>query len=569
MTESNEKKRGEAKNARPKRSAIEPKERLAYAAMHETNLALCLASGFLAARHEKSAARDHHWRSGGNVIVSGKPVSPELVATARGGLNYGNVVLAEISTAGFDASKSSVSGQIELRAPLPLASLRRALFRSTAERDEFVAKIAGYADVPGGIIELAVDADAFPKKEPALELFAADSMDVGPNAISLPYDALGGALLALLHHLRTVGDDVPLELLRDVLNFAPVKVPLAEIAGGLAGALDPRGGSQGALVARLVMELLMARQPGTGFNPAAFLDQLHEAVARLPASAGAPIDKFVEHAKDILAARKDISDDAHADSAGKVVSRALLLFLLNPDPEKLYNLRKRPNKVGKCVYSLAMFFSGAFKGLAGLPSLWKSSNTQAFLAIGVFASRVFHGLPAPVGIGRSWDQTGSCIDMLSCESYSFASRVIPADLEITKVLKHAEALHWPTSFDLGTGGLSFSTERDGVPRQLSARIASSPTFPRERSIEVVMLCLKEFTKKDVVRIVNEVNGSSSFKAVFARATMRRKTLAVECYAFVSGMSITEDSLKAAVAALLESEDSLMVHANGPETATLG
>ena len=553
MTESTEKKKGKGKTASLKRGAREPKDPLAYAAMHETNLALCFASGFLTPRHEKSAARDHHWRSGGKLILSGKPVSPELVAAARGGLNYGNVVLAEISTARLDTENSSDLGQVELRGPLPLANLRRALFRSPAERDEFVAKIAGYADVPGGVIELAVDADAFPKSEPALELFATESVDVGPYAVSRTYDVLGGAVVALLHHLRTLGEVVPLELLRDVLSIAPGETAQVDIAGGLAGALDSEGGSQGALVARLVMELLIARPSGTGFNPAAFLDQLHEAVARLPANAGAPIDKFVDHAKDILSARKDIRDDAHADAAGKVVSRALLLFLLNPDPEKLYSLRKRPNKLGKSVYSLALFFSGGYKGLAGLPGLWKSFDTQAFLAIGVFAAKLFYGLAVPLNIVRSWNQVGSCVETLTCEGYALARRAIPVDLAIEALVKHAQMLEWVVSFDPDNGALSLAIPKGSASRRASARMVAMPTFPREPSIEIATVCDKVFSRKDVVRIVNETNAVAASKALFARATPRGKSLVVEYYAFIPCRAISQDSLKGAVGAIFDNE----------------
>lgn len=559
MTSSAEIKKGGTKTAKPKRSpAKAPGVPMAYAAMHETNLALCLASGFLAPRHEKSAAQDHHWKSGGKVIVSGKPVPPGLVASARGGLDYGNIVLAEIATAGFEAGAPGALGQVELRGPLPLSSVKRALFRSATDRDEFQAKVSGYADVPAGIVELVVDAGAFPVEEPTLGLFAEESTEGAAYIVPQAYDKLGGAVIALIHHSRVPGESVlSLELLRDALTCAPGAGAPAEIAGALAGALDPGGGTHGTLVARLVMELLVARQPGSGFNPATFLDELHVAVTKLPASTGAPIDKFVDYAKDILAARKDISDDAHADVPGKIVSRALLLFLLNSDPEKLFSLRKRQNNnLGKAVYSLALFFSGAFKGLAGLPGPWKSADVQAFLGVGVLASKFFHGLACPVSIARTWDQTGSCNEILSCENFALATRLIPTDPAISALLKQVQLLAWIATIDPSTGDLFLTIGTGTAPMQVSARILSSPTFPREPALEVATVCQQALAKKDVARVVAEVNAVSGNKALFARAVPRGKTLAVEIYAFIPSKSITEDSLKDVARAIIECTGSL-------------
>lgn len=558
MTGSPKVKKTSSKAAKTKRGAGKAvASPLAYATMHEINLALCLASGFLAPRHEKSAARDHHWKSGGRVIVTGRPVPAGLVTSARGGLDYGNVVLAEIAGAAVEAKADGKHGQVELRAPLPLSCIKRALFRSDADRDEFQARVSGYADVPAGIVEFAVDPEAFPTEEPTLGLFAGDAGAATEYVVPQPYDKLAGAVIALLHHARSPGGSLPLESLRDVLACPPGPGAPADIAGALATALDPGAGEHGVLVARTVMELLVAHQPGTGFNPAAFLDELHGAVSKLPASTGAPVDRFVEHAKDILAARKDISDDAHADAPGKIVSRALLLFLLNSDPEKLFSLRRRPSSnLGKAVYALALFFSGAFKGLAGLPGPWKSEDAQAFLGVGELASKLFHGTPVSISIGQAWSAQGACKKILACDGYPLAATETQPVAAIVALLKSAQELSWVTDFDPGKGDLSLGLGGGEVRRVVRAKISLSPSFPREAAIELATVIGKPLPKKDATRIVGEINASASTDAVFARATQAGKLVAVEVFSFVTSGSLSKESLRLAAETMIACEGKL-------------
>lgn len=565
MTDGAKEKKASSKAAKSKRGAGKMiATPLAYAAMHETNLALCLASGFLAPRHEKSAARDHHWRSDGRVIVTGQPVPAGLITSARGGLDYGNVVLAEIANPGVEAKTTGGQGQIELKAPLPLSCIKRALFRSDTEREEFLAKVSGYADVPAGIVEFAVDLAAFPVEEPTLGFFAEDSGSAAVHVVPQPYDKIAGAVIALLHHARSPGSSLSLELLRDVLVCAPGPGAPADIAGSLATALDPGGGKHGVLAARTVMELLVAHQPGTGFNPSTFLDELHGAVSKLPTSTGAPVDRFVEHAKDILAARKDISDDAHADAPGKIVSRALLLFLLNSDPEKLYSLRRRSSSnLGKAVYALSLFFSGAFKGLAGLPGSWKSEDAQAFLGVGELASKLFHGAPVSMSISQAWNAQGACKKILACGGYSLVAIETPPVAAIVALQNCAQELSWTIDFDPGNGDLSLDLGSGEARRMVRAKISRSPSFPRESVIELATVIGKPLAKKEATRIVGEINASASADAVFARANQSGKLYAVEVYSFVSPAALNKASLQGAVEAMVACEDKAAKSPNTP------
>jgi hypothetical protein len=123
-----------------------------YVAMHEVNLALCLAGGFLALRTEENASRDHHTVVG-YVTFSKAPVSQETIKLAMGELKHGVVCLAEVE----DKPRDNLG-------PVPISMVKRVIFATDEQASNFFTRMAGYGDIPEGVIEIAAAPNLFSKE---------------------------------------------------------------------------------------------------------------------------------------------------------------------------------------------------------------------------------------------------------------------------------------------------------------------------------------------------------------------------------------------------------------------
>lgn len=520
-----------------------------FVAMHETNVALCMASGFLWVRGEPSAAVDHHAQHGGLVLSRG-PVSELTVTSARGGLDYGSVALLELreGTVGSDQPMPK-GGPLVFNRPIPLAEVRRAIFRNDDELRQFKALADSYADVPSQVIDVFVAPELFPPAVGTDTLFKEMGVTSGGSAALdlVPYDKLGGALAGALHAIRSLPGKGLVDLVVRALGSRDEGWTAASLVASLGDVLDEKGKTPAdfALLAHHAAEVLRGMQISSGFDSIGFIESLESRVAgsRIPEG----VTKFVRNAKDVLASRREVSDDAFEDGSGKIVPRALVLFLLNSDADRMAAIPKRIRRLGPAVYCIACAFLGCYAGLANLPVKWKAEKTEEFLALGLVVRSLIRDRSALLEIAQRWGPSGDGFREMRFGDRTLFSQKLGAPKALRIAIEAAARLRLKTTVDQGSGHLSFV--QGG--RSILVAPGKAPSFPAADAIKVSASIEIGSPKKNMTMEIWAWLGRGPSLGVIPEVILSGKEMRLDFSAFVPLAGITDEAVRNAVAAVVD------------------
>lgn len=546
-----------AKRARKPRAKSKPADFTAqYVAMHETNAALCLASGFVAPRPEENAVKDHHVAAGRVVLDQHAPTASSL-AGAAGDLPYGTVVLFDIDL------RLLVPGHAIDLAAIPLAAVRRLVFADERSRMEFAARTSAYADIPEGLIPLEVNASLF---EPGVETRAPlDALvdtegldkivkaDVG-NGMSL-LDRCSGAWAASLMTLREPGSFHLLSALAGIDGRFSDASSLAGIAWRVASQIDPA--SDAAAYKPLFVQIVLAlatSNPADGFSASAFLKKLAMALGEQgDANRASQAQRFLRFAEDIVGLRRELPDASFDDLPGSSIPRGALLFLLNPEPDTLDAVRARTPGLGSRTYFVAAMLVGLRAGLVRLPASMKSDR-DSFLALPQMVLAGFLGEPASLEVSSRWEPDGTRNLELCWEGRAVSRVAAQPDPGISSLINVADDVGLRLQHARHAEELSSSVVRNGFEGVVVLRQGRCPTFPRTPAIEVELAFESPLPKRNAGLLAVATNERARDTGVHGRLLEdgRRRTVALS--AFMAGEPTTSSLLEALDALWVSAEE---------------
>lgn len=478
-----------------------------YAAMHETNVALCLASGLVAPRLEDNAARDHHLAAG-KVILEASGPSAASLRDARGDLSYGVVIVMEL-----DPAFLMPSGHALDPVAIPLAAVRRLVFADDQARLEFEARTSAYADIPAPLVPYEVDAALF---SPETDGVARSS----PQQISLPGESGQldlGARLALQDRcagllatsLATLSSPEATELLPALCGAGrglPMVTSPSQIAWELVTKIDPT--VEAAAYKPLldaVIATLIAADASDGFSASTLLRKLSAALgATDDPKAGTPAHRFLKFASDVVGLRRELPEASFADVAGSAVPRGILLFLLNPEPDTLAAVRLRTPGLGPLVYFVAAMLVGVRAGMTRLPASLKSDR-QSFLSLPQLVLAWTRGSPSSLTLSSYWDADGTKVSQLSWEGQGLAQARFAPEPAQQALLEIGKELGIKFEHAHSDGQLSarvYQGEHAGI---LQLRHALMPTFPRIAAIEADLRVPCPAPKRALTPLISTAN----------------------------------------------------------------
>lgn len=522
------------RKAKPRPQAAMP----TYAAMHETNAALCLASGFLAPRLEENAARDHHYTAGRVVLEHPAPSARSLLL-AKGDLPYGVVLAVELDTErlppGFDVDDAEV---------IPLSAAKRLVFADEQSRLEFEARTSAYADIPRNILPYEVDSALFVSPELPLT----QPGEAGPGTEGSRAARGGDQLRARMSLLDRCAGGL-------AAAFSTLNSPGgAELLPALAGLGDGMGQLSSPvqlvwdLVARVdasmdvsaykpllasIVSALCELDIADGFSASSVLKKINVALdAPGGGSANGAAQRFVRFAQDVVALRRELPDAAFADVAGSAVPRGALLFLLNPEPETLSAVRVRTPSLGARTYLVAATLVGVRAGMARLPSDTKS-DPAAFLAIPSFVLAATRGAVAPLSVTSRWEQSGAKLSELAWGDSVLAQVRLPPSADRLALVETATRAGIAATFSPSDGALVAEVSRDQHVAQLAMRPSTVSTFPRLPAIETILALVCPLPKRAVTALATSVNERASATGVHCRIVELGQRRIVELSAFLA------------------------------------
>jgi hypothetical protein len=498
---------------------------LGYIAMHEINVAMCMAGGMIGPRFEEGAARDHHISAGGLVIEAVSP-SKEALSGAIGGLGYGEVVILEVLMPPQGAC---------ILPSLPLIEARRLIFRTRDAEEQFLARFSGFGDIPLTSVPLAVAPELFSgaveqdqssllialsRQHPAVTLKVDASDTTTATNLMRTIDRSAGSLLTALGTLRE-GEQAG-EILKGIGSLS-FPIPDAQAASSFATklAVIADGGPDANLYAPIfgsVAAVLCSGAMDAGFS-APELQKLAqpESTAGLEAEPNnlKVIELMWSFTKDVLSLRRDVPEGAWSDIGGSPLARGTLFFLLNPEPEQLQAALIRNPSLGPRVH----FIAGLLVGLrAGLTRMGKEikEDTGIFLTAASFVHTWLTKGEASLELVRYWDpNNGAPAENLLFDGRVLASARKPSDPCLVELATIIRTVGIDARFSEESGELfgRFEGEKNLITFALSD--AMIPIFPRIHLNELTVTVELKSTKRDIEKCMDAVNIGRSEHGVTA------------------------------------------------------
>ena len=499
--------------------------RLGYIAMHEINVAMCMAGGMIGPRFEEGAARDHHFSAGG-LVIEAHSLSKEALSGAMGGLGYGEVVILEVLMPPHGAC---------ILPSLPLIDARRLIFRTRDAEEQFLARFSGFGDIPLMSVPLAVAPELFSGaaeqaqpsllvalagQDPAVTLKVDASDATTSTNLMRTIDRSAGSLLAALGTSREVGQAS--DILKGIAGIS-LPIPDAQAASSFATklAVIADGGPDANLYAPIFGSV--AAVLCSGFMDAGFSASELQKLAQPESTSGLEADsknlKAIElmwsFTSDVLALRRDVPEGAWSDIGGSPLARGTLFFLLNPEPEQLQAALIRNPSLGSRVH----FIAGLLVGLrAGLTRMGKETkeDTEKFLTAAAFVHTWLTKGEASLKLVRNWDpNNGAPAENLLFDGLVLASARMPSDPRLAELAAIIRTVGIDARFLQETGELSgrFEGEKNLITFALSD--ATLPIFPRIYLNELTAGVELKSAKRDIEKLVDVINTGRSEHGITA------------------------------------------------------
>ena len=534
-----------------------------FVALHSTDATVFLSAGFLPPRATDQSQQTAH---GASIIVSTSPVPANLLDRACGTRDFGFPVLVEVEVPNDGIGQLGPSIFIA-DSPIPIANALSLIFKTDEQLKEFHARAGSYGDVPISACTYKVDPALFGERDSAeLFSFPEPSNDLAAVRLRLA-DKIGGSIATYLAAARGVSEAEALAWIQQAFATAGTGLTLANLLGGLARAM---GGSDSGDV-RLVEEVgdfLNSTDAGSGFRRQEFLSGLAgRAEATGDEKFAKFVNRFVKHAEDIAAARRELADDAFAETDGKIQLRALLLFMLNPDPDRLLLAPRRIGILGPRVFCLAAAVAGGFGGLARLPSSMKAPNRQAFSGLTLLVHQAISGRQVMLERALAWDAKGARQDVLTVAGNEVARAETAPPKVLSTAFGIASRVGLKPTFRTETGELEIKSDKYNFP--ITLRISKVPTVPLIDGLRAGAQLLSTGGTKRLGECVAAINESAQETGTFAKALMVSQRRGVEVFATCAQDRLTDDAFGTLVTAVGEAATTLRDQLQAGETASAG
>ncbi len=481
-----------------------------YVAMHSTDATKCLASGFLS---PWGGGADEEKRVCLNLVAATLPVEAALLELAMGSRDYGFPLVAEVRCSD-DGSGTPGTQPRAMEFPIPIAHVMRLLFRSDEDRIEFDARASGYADVPIDACLRVVSKAAFGDLAPGGGLVPMTGTSGFEEALLSRHLKIGGALAAHLAAVRSL----PCASVFDwIKGFTGSAGACSTLPGLLVAIVETMCGDDGvsAKLMDAVGRIIDSSGAAQGFQRHHFFEHLSSNADR-SADEGfqSYVGRFIEHAETVASAKRELPDDAFAEAEGKIAARALLLFVLNPEADRLVLARRRIKNLGPRVYFLAAAIAGGFSGLAKLPVEIKAPDRQAFLGLTLLVSKLARAQEMVFSESVRWDRQGSRVASLVLEGFEVLRLLEPppALLELAKTI--AAGLGLEPRYSEARGELEVLAQNRELPIRL--RAAEIPAWPRGEGLRATILVASKAASRKLARVVGEIGERSAESGIFAR-----------------------------------------------------
>lgn len=420
-------------------------------------------------------------------VTSIDALDRRLLRREAHGLDYGSVGLLELARA------PSEHGYVLL------GNCSAFWLRSDDDRSELVDKLELFQDTVPEALPLRVDAGLFEGRDTSCGVAGGEldlSMGEGVQAAEEPASGtemapiviLSGAIAMARHRLTELG--ISADLLPVIFRLADTLPPeerwaAAVAVGAVEGlidlfALDAPVSGEELLVIAEAAELLSSMDAAMGIELNDFTARLHQRCSS-DSGAKAIASKFRETISRLSDNQLELNT-ARIDDSGHIGLRALMVFLLAPEPDDLLRWFSARQDVGSSVSILAAIFSGLYGGLSGVPRHVKGPSGPSFLSIGLLSHSMLNA-SMDYAVEHVWSQRGEELVEMKVSGLRFAQSVKKPSPVVSLLLESVRGVGGVAEVNAETGTVTVGMPAEAADRSAVASVRCSRWFKGSQVVE--------------------------------------------------------------------------------------
>ncbi len=419
-----------------------------------------------------------------------------------------------------------------VNAPVPLWCVSSINMHSTSAIDDFVMRlpddVIAERDIFGVIPDIQKLLD-----QPKPEFSLPD--DIEPQLAFI--DAFGGGVKALQHFpVNEISDhSYVMDLLPVCLASNGIK-PVSSECATVIGHKSRLSESDRLILSKLFPALIDIK-PEDGFDPIDFLSRLQVSITSSAVTVAEDIGKWFVYVRKVLEAEAEVPELA---DAGDIYKRAVMLFLLRPDLDRLMASAESSISPGPTVLSIAAFLVGYANGIGRLGQEYKG-NYRAYskfskLLLDSFWCKSKYTLSATRETPTNY--RASLIFEIGNEP--LLELVVEQDVTLARVLSQARSVGYELTYDYDNDELHYTYELEAGRTQVVYIEKLKPLADGFDVIRFVSPCfdlsgtkMKTLTKAKAIDFLSR-NSDDSMYCSFAYSE-RRSAIVVESTQIVKTM----------------------------------
>lgn len=426
---------------------------------------------------------------------------------------------------------------IVINAPVPLLCVTAFYMHSKVAVDDFVMRVPDDVVVDSSIFRIE-GPRATLNDSPKNEVVNVASME--PQLTSI--DSFGGGIKALLHFMSDEISDY--SYIRDLLAVCLDAYGVGHLDTGIsipARVVSSLSDSDKTIFLTL-LPILRRIKPEDGYDQVHILEQLVAALLSHDTSIGEDIEKWIAYVKKAIEA--EIEVPVLADKKD-IFKRAVLLFLLRPDLDRLENVKNSSISPGPSVLSIAALLAGFAAGLTRMGPEYKGnyrdfnrftkSLLDAFWCKSELSLNVVRESNAHYGASELYEINKEVLFKLE----------IRQNVVLARVLNQAKSAGYDLQYDYENQELYYNFDMGGDRYQTVYIELIKPLAPGFDVIRFVSPCMdlttsknKNKLKKDVAIDFLKRNCEDTMYCAFAYSE-RRQAIVAEAMQIVRTMDDDE------------------------------
>jgi len=421
---------------------------------------------------------------------------------------------------------------VVVNAPVPISLASSIYMLSEEAIDDFLLRVPGDVAFDRSLFSAR---QVFPKVSDKIPT-EIEVKDISP--VIEVIDSFAGGIRGLQSFSDEIGTDLK-SVIPAILTFLNVLSPSSL---KWSGGTEIKVSASDKVLLTALVPLLNEHKEENGYDPVSFLSCLENLVRDISGSVPEDLVKWFSYAKALVNAEKEVKP---LSDQGDIIQRAILLFILRPNLERLQNVRESSIAPGQNVLSLAVFFAGCAVGITRMGAPFKGPFFSYTRYVKTVLDALWNKSNLNARLTKSSSKGRGSSICFEINGEALIESETKQDPVLARVFNQARSLGYEVNYDLERDELVYEAHLEGNSRQLVyIERLSSKKFQGLDVIRFISPCLslspskmRSLKKAHLLDLLLR-NDSDDFYCAYALSE-KRKALVVEATQIVNTMDDAE------------------------------